>query len=691
MRMTDESRTATFRADRAPRSAPPARRERLPMTAAEFGDAGVLAALAALLVALGRVIPHASALSAGAVVPFLLLGVRHRARVVVAATVAAAVVAALVAGAGAATAVTAAAVGGGVVGVLVARDRGTTAVAAVAALLGGVLGGVLDLALLVLPATRELLLGTVSASAVGALRVLSAVLPLAPTTAAASGLIGGLIGWWAVLLPLGVILAAVVGMCTIRLMAVPLLSRLDLPPIDLLAAAAPGPVVPAGAVPVALRGVHLRHPGWDQDALDGVTLDLLGGEFVVVTGANGSGKSSLLRCLAGAPIAGGEIRRPGGVGLGRPGGTALILQRPETQVLGSTVAEDLRWSLPEATDGQVEAALAEVGLSGFGARSTAGLSGGELQRLALAGALARGPALLLSDESTAMVDPTGRAALVALLASAARDRGMTVVHVTHFQKETAQADRHLTMAAGRIVSDRPPRPAPVVRTMPVRHRPPETGAVLRLQSVGFVYAPSSPWEQRVLEGVDLEVRRGEGVRIVGDNGSGKTTLARVLVGLTRPTTGSCTVNDRPAHRAVGRVGMAFQHPRLQLQRPTVAEDVAAAAGLSIADAESVQAEVTAALGQVGLDPSFGERRIEALSGGQMRRVALAGVLARRPAGLVLDEPFAGLDPTTRDTVIDALVRLRDEAGLAVVLITHDDVGADLLCHRSVVLHDGILR
>jgi energy-coupling factor transport system ATP-binding protein len=147
------------------------------------------------------------------------------------------------------------------------------------------------------------------------------------------------------------------------------------------------------------------------------------------------------------------VQRAGDAGLGRMGGTALVAQRPDSQVLGARVGDDVRWGLPPGTvdDAAVDEVLASVGLAGFAARDTATLSGGELQRLAIAAALVRHPALLISDESTAMLDPEGRDLVLALLTQLPV-RGTTVVHITHERREAAAADLVVVLDEGRVVA-----------------------------------------------------------------------------------------------------------------------------------------------------------------------------------------------------------------------------------------------
>ncbi|HEX4864392.1 MAG TPA: ATP-binding cassette domain-containing protein, partial [Acidimicrobiales bacterium] len=455
-------------------------------------------------------------------------------------------------------------------------------------------------------------------------------------------------------------------------------------------------------VPVTLDHVAFRYPGSDVDALAGVSMALSAGEFVALVGNNGSGKSTLARLFAGRPPTSGTVDRSGDAGLGRRGGTAMIMQHPETQILGVRVADDVVWGLHDANGVDVAALLRAVGLEGMEQRETSTLSGGELQRLAVAAALARRPELLISDESTAMVDADGRRQLTTLLSRLPTDRGMTVVHVTHRLEETAGADEIFRLRSGRIVQAADPNGAhgaadeaspgaAFPAAPPTRYEPEPNGTgngsvgtteVLQLTRVSHTYGAGSPWAHPALAEVDLTVNPQDGLLVVGSNGSGKSTLAWILAGVLQPSRGSCLLGGRPVHQQVGTVGLAFQHARLQLQRSTVKEDLQAAGAPD-------ETAAAAALAAVGLDPAvFSERSIDELSGGEQRRVALAGILARRPSVIVLDEPLAGLDAPAREFLVDLLARLRFEQGLTVVVISHDLEGMERVCDRVVRLDEG---
>ena len=205
--------------------------------------------------------------------------------------------------------------------------------------------------------------------------------------------------------------------------------------------------------------------------------------------------------------------------------------------------------------------------------------------------------------------------------------------------------------------------------------------MIELRGVGHVYSRGSPWARRALADVDLDIGLGEGILVIGPNASGKSTLAWVLAGLLVPSEGTATLDGEPIDTVGEKVVISFQHARLQLFRSTVARDIEWANGVTADD-------VDPALRLVGLDPAeLRERRIDELSGGQQRRVALAGLLARRPEVLVLDEPFSGLDHEGRSTLVEVLGRLRAN-GMSVIVMSHDYEDAAEYAARVLALEDG---
>ena len=218
---------------------------------------------------------------------------------------------------------------------------------------------------------------------------------------------------------------------------------------------------------------------------------------------------------------------------------------------------------------------------------------------------------------------------------------------------------------------------------------------IEVKKLTHVYMPGTPFEAKALNAVSLSIQDGEFVGIIGHTGSGKSTLISHLNGLDRSESGVVFVNgidlgekgvDLVAIRRV--VGLVFQYPEYQLFEETVAKDVAFGPANLGLDAEEINRRVATALRQVGLDPEkVSEKSPFELSGGQKRRVAIAGVLAMQPAILILDEPAAGLDPTGRREMFD-LIRGIHDAGTTVVMVSHsmDDVGR--LCDRLFVLNRG---
>lgn len=216
----------------------------------------------------------------------------------------------------------------------------------------------------------------------------------------------------------------------------------------------------------------------------------------------------------------------------------------------------------------------------------------------------------------------------------------------------------------------------------------ERGAapILSAHGISHFFDVGTPWEVAALRAADLDIYPGEGVVITGGNGSGKTTLAWILAGLLRPSTGTVTVDGAPS--TPGAVALSFQHPRLQLQQPTVAKDILAAAGQHAILGRDADVVVAEALGRVGLSAELATRTIDELSGGQMRRVAIAGLLASRPRIMILDEPLAGLDRESRHELLTLLGRLRREEQLTLVIISHDFDDLGLVHTRTIRMRQG---
>jgi energy-coupling factor transport system ATP-binding protein len=663
----------------------------------------VLADLTLVLSIVSHVLPYlGGALLVIAVVPMAAIAARNRLRAVVVGAIAAATVGFMVLGTPVVISVLSCAALGAVVGGAARRGWGPARTVGAAALfLWPMVAVVIDLLLWVFSENRKLVLAQLRNSSRGASNVLLWIsarlsslagwLNFDPAVHRFDEFVTRFLRWWWLSIPLVVLAFVVMTTWLAHRITAPTLRRVrdafatevdDVDHVDADRAneANRGRPIP---VPVELRNVDFRYPGAAVDALHGISIEVAPSELVAIIGPNGSGKSTLARVLAGRPPTSGAVMRPGPIGLGAPGGTAIVFQRPELQVLGVRARDDVVWGLPEPQRVDVAALLERVGLPLLADRETSTLSGGELQRLAVAAALARRPALLISDESTAMVDAEGRQQLIALLRSLASDEHLAVVHVTHRAAETAAADRAIALAAGRVV----PEPVPIgvdpmPRPVPAPPARKARGPLFVLRGVGHVYSRQTPWAHRALAGIDLHIDAGEAMLVVGHNGSGKSTLAWVLAGLLDPSEGDARIDGDPLTTVVGQIGVAFQHARLQLLRPTVASEVPAASGASTFGAWQ-------ALRDVGLDPQeLGPRRVDELSGGQARRVVLAGAIAGHPRALVLDEPFAGLDDYGRAELTAALARLRSDRGLTLVCVSHDRDLPAALVDREVELVGG---
>jgi energy-coupling factor transporter ATP-binding protein EcfA2 len=436
---------------------------------------------------------------------------------------------------------------------------------------------------------------------------------------------------------------------------------------------------------VALGSVDrltFSYPGAEQHTLRDVTLRLEPGERLVVLGGSGSGKSTLLRALAGlvphfhggrfegrVEIDGRDTRRERPADLA--GTVACVFQDPEDQIVMTRVEAEVAFGLenlgtpPDAIAGLARRALASVGAEHLVERRTSELSGGELQRVCLAAALALAPRLLLLDEPTSQLDPGGATAFFELL-------GELPCAVVCAEQRPARAlewaDRVLFLDGGRLELDAPVdealdwlrahRPAFLPRVPVAPSEPASERVVCRLDGVSY--------DGRVGE-TSLAVGRGEIVALVGPNGSGKTTLAKLAAGLLEPSAGRVELRGRAAYLS--------QDPGRYLIRERVEDEVALGSQGNLARAR-------AALATVGLEGSE-RRHPRDLSSGERERLGLASVLVTEPDLLVLDEPTRGVDPERKDRLAELLRSARD--GRATLVLTHDLVFAGEVADRLVSL------
>ena len=436
----------------------------------------------------------------------------------------------------------------------------------------------------------------------------------------------------------------------------------------------------------ALSSLTFSYPGGGR-ALEAVSLSVEPGEVVLLLGASGSGKSTVLRALAGlvpwfhggrfegrVEVAGHDTRQTRPAELA--GIVATVFQDPEDQIVLGRVEAEVAFGLenvgtpPRAIAARVDAALDAVGAAHLAGRRVTELSGGELQRVCLASALALEPQLLLLDEPTSQLDPGGAEAFFehALSAGAA-----VVLSEQRPAAALRHADRVVFLERGHVLLDAPRDEALAWLD---EHRPawthtpsPPSNSLLQgegevvcaVEEAAFAYEDGPP----VLDGVSLELRRGEIVALTGPNGSGKSTLAKLAAGLLEPQGGSVA--------RTGRATFLLQDPGRYLVRERADEEVALGADL---------ARARRALADVGL-AGYELRHPRDLSSGERERLALATVLVAEPDLLVLDEPTRGVDPERKAELADLL---RAQAHRrATLVVTHDRVFARAVADREVSL------
>lgn len=462
-----------------------------------------------------------------------------------------------------------------------------------------------------------------------------------------------------------------------------------------------------------------RHAGREAWAIRHLDLRIEEGERVLLLGASGAGKSTLLLALAGlldqdsGGDAEGELRVRGRSPREARDETGIVFQDPETQLVMPRAGDDVAFGLEnrcvptERIWPAVHAALAAVAFPYSGERRTDALSGGEKQRLALAGAIALGSRLLLLDEPTANLDPEGAAQVRDTIAALVADRARTLVIVEHRLAEIVPlVDRVVVIeAGGGVIADGTPDvvfaregarlaalgvwvPGLAIPDAHARHAISER-TLAEAHGLAFRYPASERW---ALDGVDIDVREGEAVGLTGANGSGKSTLALLVAGLLRPARGVAHLGideawRLPARRLITRVGTVFQDPEHQFVAATVADELAVGprrAGRSAAEARDIATLLIERLHLAHLAAA----NPFTLSGGEQRRLSVATAIATAPPLLVLDEPTFGQDRRTYLELLALLSAHRDGGG-ALLFATHDRELVAALADRTLALAQGV--
>ncbi|MFI6102174.1 ABC transporter ATP-binding protein [Lentzea sp. NPDC051213] len=469
--------------------------------------------------------------------------------------------------------------------------------------------------------------------------------------------------------------------------------------------------------------VHYGH----KRVVSDVCLDLAAGQTLGLAGESGSGKStvamSVLRLLPGAARIGGEILLDGQdvrtMSWGRLravrwASASIVFQgamhalNPVRRV-GDQIAEPMRL---HGTPGNVAELLEQVELPREKARAYPHeLSGGQQQRVMIAMALACAPKVIIADEPTTALDVIVQAQVLGLMKRLVGEQDLGLLMISHDLSVLAETcDDLAVMYRGEVVergatraviaNPRHAHTAALTAAFPVIGDPahrwveaaPTPQPLLQVRDLVVDYGRT-----RAVDGVDLEIGRGEIVALVGQSGSGKTTLARTIMGLRKPSSGR-VIFDGSEVPLKGKALKAFRRQvQLVLQDPASALNPrhkvldAVAEGLRVhnipGDEES---QVTAAVERAELRPAnlYLESLPHELSGGQQQRVVIAGALVLEPRLLVADEPVASLDASVRGEIVALLLRLRRELGLASLIITHDLGLAWQIADRVAVMHQG---
>jgi energy-coupling factor transport system ATP-binding protein len=495
-------------------------------------------------------------------------------------------------------------------------------------------------------------------------------------------------------------------------------------------------------------------------ALRDVSLRLHEGETVAIIGHNGSGKSTLTRLLAailqpqqGSVLVDGLRTDAGGATLWEiRQRVGIVFQNPDDQLIAGTVIDDIAFGpenlgLPrEEIQQRVQEAIALLDLEGYEQMAISELSLSLKQRVAIAGVLAMQPRYLILDEPTTMISARTARQLLGTVQRLARERGIGIIHITHFMHEITGFDRIIVMDAGRILMDGTPRDVfartnelqavgldvPLVtqlgRTLKAQgwthipevvfapeqllsgittrdeHPKTENDAVMKqvsshadvdehtaadnahalsqansaplfeLRKVSYTYLHDTPFAQTALHKLSLSLYPGRTTALIGPTGSGKSTLIDMLAGLIKPGAGvflfrgmNTADSGFKVERIRSQVGIVFQAPESQIFEETVGKDVSFGPRQKRVSLAESRRLVRESLEAVGLSyEDFRTRYTYALSGGEKRRVAIAGVLALQPEVIIFDEPMAGLDPRGRVELLDLLRSLKQRDNLTII-------------------------
>jgi len=486
-------------------------------------------------------------------------------------------------------------------------------------------------------------------------------------------------------------------------------------------------------LPLVVEGLSFRYRDRQGAAIRDISFEAKQGEILLIAGASGCGKTTLIRCVNGLIprsykgemkgrilVFGEETTSWKLAQISQKIGT--VLQDPERQILGTKVLNEVAFGLEnlgmprEEILQRVQMALELLEISHLRDRETFNLSGGEKQKVALAGVLAMRPSILLLDEPLASLDPaSARDSLntIRLLAN----QGMTVLMVEHRVEDVLRInpERVMFMSEGEIrylgdmagltevVNYREVKLPAKQIVERAKHDPPAAEitilpgaagegsvkeALVRFEDVAFGYEA----DVEVLHGINLEIKRGDVIAVLGPNGAGKTTFVKHAIGLLKPKRGRVLVNGRDTREAsvaqiASTLGYVFQSPSHMLFAPTVREELAFGPANLKHPKDKIEKEVKEALRIVNLSDNEQDPPL-ALSFGQQKRVSIAAILAMQSRILVMDEPTAGQDYQNYMNFMDSILQL--PAFEAILFITHDVDLAVIYANRVLMINDGRL-
>lgn len=457
----------------------------------------------------------------------------------------------------------------------------------------------------------------------------------------------------------------------------------------------------------------LIFPQKEKPVLKNIDLEIKKGDFIVITGDVASGKSVLLHSITGAvphyynaeltgkvTIMGQDIKD---IPLNKMSQyVGYMMQEPQNQLISMDIYEDVAFGLGnmeisvEEIDQIVKDTLEFVGLKGYEKRQTSSLSGGQAQRVVLAGVLALNAPILILDQPTAELDPQGRHELYKRLGQLNKNKDLTIVLVMdRIEEVMAYANRVFFMSQGEIIKEYLPQEYLKERNELLKKRckafqnrnlPEHQEVVVKVTNASYEHKNNLVG----CKDINLEIDQGDFVAIVGLNGSGKSTLAKMLIGLLKPSNGKINVFNYPLikenlAKIRSRTGFLFQNPDFQIFAGTVEEEVGFSLKLRGEEKGVINKEVDEVLEFVGL-LDYKKLHPQRLSRGQRQLLALASILVADPELVIADEPTSGLDENQGYLIMDKLADLSRQ-GKTIILITHDLTMAKNYSNRIVAMHN----